>query len=257
MPQGEINFWVILFWFLGLQGLILSYILFFKKRGIVKGSRVLGVLVFLFSLILLAYGSMQGSLFGIYPHFLLIAFPFYFLRPPLYYLYSLVLTRKAFRFKKIYLLHLIPFLLYVIYMLFIFKDMPDAIRLTFMVSPEKTDSPGFLLLFFRFAISIQEIIYVFLGIRVIKRYQMQYEDEHSAAKDTRIPPLLWLRRLFILLFLQGVVVLGVTIYMLVTGTVSFPITHFAVLANSFIMYMIAYLALFRQWKIYPLDGPAG
>ncbi len=102
--------------FLGIvQGIFLGILLLTIKRGNRKTNRLLGVLMILFSFSITGFLLIRTSQYSRFPF--LIGFPstVIFLFGPVFYFYVKALTEKDFLFQKKDLLHLIPFVILILY----------------------------------------------------------------------------------------------------------------------------------------------
>ncbi|MGD8305274.1 MAG: helix-turn-helix domain-containing protein [Ignavibacteria bacterium] len=99
------------------QGFILSLFLFFFNKTTGKANKILAVLIILFSLRLAEFTGYWTTFFLNYPHFSFLTSSFPFLYGVLLYLYVKQKTNGKKVFKKIDLLHFLPFLIHVIFLL--------------------------------------------------------------------------------------------------------------------------------------------
>ena len=127
MPQPSFNTWTIIFLLGAFQGLFLSAILFFT--GKVKGYKnyLLALFLFLFSVTLIEYVLYWTQYIRKFPHMISVshAFPFLFGVLLYFYLIHVFETRKI---KRTDLLHILPFLLCVIFLLPIYLSTANVKR---------------------------------------------------------------------------------------------------------------------------------
>ncbi len=95
-----------------IHGLFLAGLLFSYRKGNARANRVLGLFMIAFSAIL-SYTVVYGT------PLVFLCFPFFYALGPLFYFYVKLLTRPAMELKKQDLVHGIPFLLVLSYMVFL------------------------------------------------------------------------------------------------------------------------------------------
>jgi len=102
------------------QGFFLGIILLSIKRGNRKANRVIGVLLILFAYSITPMVFIKTGVYFNYPHLLKTAQPLLFLFGPLFLLYTKILTDRKYYFNWIQLWHLIPFIVFVLYLIPVF-----------------------------------------------------------------------------------------------------------------------------------------
>ena len=115
MDAPSFNTWTTLFLFAAIQGLFVSIVLFFTRRQNRAANSLLALLIFLFSLTLVEYVLYWTKYLYYLPHFIQLSdgFPLLF-GVILYFYFKCVFLNHTFGKKD--LLHLIPFLLFIIYL---------------------------------------------------------------------------------------------------------------------------------------------
>jgi hypothetical protein len=111
------------------------------------------------------------------PHLFLIDFPFRYVYVPVLFLYVLSITKRDFRFKKVYLFHFTPFLL--ISVLFILRfsiNSADTLREILRTGSLLT---FFEHLVFNFLENTQFFIYAIASLIVLKKYRTQIKNIYS------------------------------------------------------------------------------
>jgi len=98
------------------QGVFLSAVLFFHRRGNAAANRLLAALVLLFSLRLAEFSAYWTLFFLNVPELLFTTSAFQFLFGPLLYLYARTILRSGSRLRWFDPLHAIPFVIHVIYL---------------------------------------------------------------------------------------------------------------------------------------------
>ena len=127
------------------QGVFLSFVLFFYKRGNHLANRLLAILVLVFSLRLAEFVGYWTNFFLEFPHYAFTTVSFQFLFGPLLYFYARALTGLNVPFKKIDLLHFLPFMAELTTLLpFYFQGSEDKIiileRMIFTATPVFTSN---------------------------------------------------------------------------------------------------------------------
>ncbi len=120
----------IIFLFGTVQAFFLSLLILTKKKKS-TGDYVLGCWMIFIGLHLLDYYSFSTMLFLKYPKIGGIGMNFPLLQGPFMFVYVLIMTNKTGRFKKIYLLNALPFVLVTIYFLFNFYFLNATEKLSY------------------------------------------------------------------------------------------------------------------------------
>ena len=191
----NVNIWVGLSLFGFAQGIFLSFVLFFHKRGNQNANKILAILIFLFSLRLGEFVAYWTSFFNSFPHLLYTTSSFQFLFGVLLYFYAKTIIDKQFTFKKIYLLHLLPFVLQVI--LFIpFYLQSAQYKIDIFNQVILTDSPDFSVNFFilRSVQYMHMLVYSITTLLLIKNYNPQLKNGELALEKINLK---WLKNLTI------------------------------------------------------------
>lgn len=137
-----------------IQAFFLSLLILTKKKK-TTGDYVLGCWMIFMGLHLLDYYSFSTRLFLKYPHLGGIGMNFPLLQGPFLFVYVLVMTNRTGRFKKVYLLHSLPFVLTTIYFLFDFYFLSATEKQLYYTSKLVNISTPFL--------KLNSVLIVFLG----------------------------------------------------------------------------------------------
>ncbi|QMU66125.1 MAG: hypothetical protein GKR88_18835 [Flavobacteriaceae bacterium] len=114
--KPEINGWILFFFSCGLIGVFLSIVINLRRKGDTLANLMITLFLFFNSLFII-HLCLYLSKFSFYnPHVLYISTPFSFIYGPLLYFYFKRISEK-YRFKRIDLLHLIPTVLLIGYLL--------------------------------------------------------------------------------------------------------------------------------------------
>lgn len=102
------SFWYIFILFGSLQGLFLTAILLFNRKGLKSANRVLALLIFSVSAdMFMTYLYLSDNI-SRFPHLISTAEPLFMLYGPLLYIYTKMITTPRFIFKKHYILFFLP-----------------------------------------------------------------------------------------------------------------------------------------------------
>ena len=109
--KPSFDVWTSIFLFAAVQGIFVSFVLFFKNRPAKKEKLILAFIVFLFSVTLIDYVLYWTNYQYYYPYIIAISGSFTFLYGPLFY-YYFKLIFENYKFRIIDVLSFIPFLIY-------------------------------------------------------------------------------------------------------------------------------------------------
>jgi len=172
-----------------LQGVILGAILLTQKRGNRAANRIIGLMMILFSYSICHIPLVNTGLYLKYPHLIMTNHPLVFLFGPVFLWYVSILTDKNFSFKPKYVLHSIPFLGYVVYLLPFFLKSGER-KIYFI---ENWQSQGQII---DIIVSPLQIIHLFIYIFVINHLQRNFSDRlkitHSSIDRINLS---WIRTL--------------------------------------------------------------
>jgi len=116
MPKPSFDTWTIIFLFAGIQGLFVALVLFFVRKENRFNNNLLALLIFLFSVTLIEYVLYWTHYIQWFPHMMNVSAPFPFLFGVLLYYYFNHIF-EAPKKNKVNLLHLLPFLIYFLFLL--------------------------------------------------------------------------------------------------------------------------------------------
>ncbi len=177
--------------FAALQYILFSVYLFNLKKGNIFSNRIFAIFLITTAARVLCITFKLGEF----------AWTLYFTVGPLIFLYSISLIRKKFNLKRQYILHFLP---YVIYSLIVFINFSDVVMW------RSYRSPFFYLSVI--SIDIHVLIYLIVSLKMIKKYNVELEDNFSTIDKMDLK---WLRN-FILIFMIGWYI----------GTFRFWLSHF-------------------------------
>ncbi len=152
-----------------LQGVILGVILITQKRGNRAANRLIGLLMIFFSYSICHIPLVNTGLYLKIPQLIMTNHPLLFLFGPIFLWYVSVLTDKNFKFKRIYLLHGLPFLLYAGYLLPFFFSSGEH-KIYFL---QNWETEGWVV---DGIVSPLQIIHLFIYIFVINKIQREFSE---------------------------------------------------------------------------------
>jgi len=133
------------------------------------------------------FEELRNFIFSHAPHLFYIDFPFRYVYVPVLFLYVLSITKRDFHFKKVYLFHFTPFLLFGVLIMLRFQiNSADTLREIL-----RADSPliFFEWLGFDFLEYTQFFIYAIASLIVLKKYRTEIKNVYSTIEHIN---LVWL-----------------------------------------------------------------
>lgn len=229
-----------------IQGIFLSYLLF-NKRSESKEYRVLALLVLVMSIGLLGAVLGLSGYYKQFPHLMRIGDPMGLLLGPLLYLYIYLLTQG--KTPKYFLLHLIPFALYVLSII-PFYALSASEKIAFGETIFLNKQQSTLALTIQVVRSVHVMVYIISGLLLIKRFDKLLENNFSETKKIDLRKCQDLLRLFFVICLVSIIIF-------IAG---FFIPFHLVMANnlvglaiSILIYILAYMSWSRpEFKVQQL-----
>ncbi|MBV6646315.1 MAG: helix-turn-helix transcriptional regulator [Cyclobacteriaceae bacterium] len=158
-----------------LQGLLLSFMMAFGKRGNLQANRILSLLIGAFSVNILIMEVLRNA-YLLYPHLLGSNFPLYYLFGPLLWWYSRQLTNSSFVWRR-ELLHLIPFVVGCMALMPLYwQSASDKVALYEAMNQDGL--PTFLVVGWMLE-CMHLAIYATLSIQQLRKYQLQIRSRFS------------------------------------------------------------------------------
>ncbi|PJJ60246.1 helix-turn-helix domain-containing protein [Hymenobacter chitinivorans] len=220
--QPFLDIWSVLILLGAGQGLFLSWTFFFSPHGLRLRNRLLGLLLFCLTLLVIEILLCYSGYIKFAPFFVGLTEPLTFVAPPLLYLYVRSLTQPAFRWQPRYLWLLGPAGLHAVYMLPFFAQ-TDAWKLctvanSFHRAPPAVPAPAhdfwwfatyeqFYPVFY-LVLSGYLLLYLGLQLRVLVPYWRRLATQPKGATTERA----WLGRLGLGFGLVLLVYVGATTY---------------------------------------------
>jgi AraC-like DNA-binding protein len=231
-----------LFLLAAIQGILLSAVLFTRKRNHV-GNILLACATLALSVELIFALYYSKGWYREFPHLMGISYPFPFLYGPIFYLYARLVSKQADRLRPIDLLHLAPLVIaYLVSAPYYGMSGPEKIR---FVESILHQSPPQIISIIGSFVPIQGIIYTVLVIRVVAQYDRRIKDSFSNVDRINLH---WLKYLSVgLIVIWSFVGLQFFIRFFTPVTVKYNFILY-VLTSAFI-YLIGYTAL-KQPEIF-------
>jgi AraC-like DNA-binding protein len=222
---------VVIFLFGTVQAIFLS-ILIFTKKNKATGDYVLGSWMIFMGLHLLNTYFHHTGLAWKYPQLLNIGIFFPILEGPFMFVYVLVLINKTNRFKPVYWLHGLPFLLITIYLLFDFYFLPIPEKFGYI--PEV---PTQLSIILKIAFSLNVFlgpIYVVWSLIKLKTHTKNITEQFSYTEKINLT---WLKYV-----IAGMGFVWITVLLGVTLSYFYPVISMGL--SDFFIFLAVTIAIF-------------
>ncbi len=154
------------------QLLLLTIFLVTQKKGNRLRNKILATFLITSALIIIDLLHMRFQLHLKFPYFLLSGFSFTFLQGPLLYFYAKTATDRDFVFKKVHLVHLLPFLLFWACMVIVYHSKPLEVKLDLIASNYLRYWAGMEIIYL--FLHFQIIAYLAVALRNLRRFRCQY-----------------------------------------------------------------------------------
>jgi len=226
------QFWIILFSFSSIHGFILGFMLWFRKNNQSIFNKPLTYLILLIALILTNYTLWM---LGVYQLF----------GPLLYYYFHSIVSEPR-KFKWFDLAHFIPFLLGLI-IFFPFFRLSSVDKLAIMRGEKEQVIHYANYLFILYLYTIQNIVYVVLSFRMVKKYERKLKTDSSSTQVVQIE---WLNSLILILivFLLIDFVIGSTMMLFSIDNNNYY--YASVLIISAFIYFIGYKMILQPKQFF-------
>jgi AraC-like DNA-binding protein len=220
------------------QSLFLSLIIIQKYRSSLA-NKTLSLLFLAYALVMLEMILWDIQYQYKYPHFVLLFTGTPFLIGPFHYLYTIYLSHYSPKFKKIHLLHFIPFILFELSMLpVLFESKEQLIQ---NITYTESGDISVVSLILNWLIMFHIVIYTVLVIAVTRKYTIRIKNIFSSVDNIRLG---WLRNITIL-FSMGIVMYIIENTLNTSGVISnkFMISSFV---TPVVIYVLGYLAILKS-----------
>lgn len=158
-----------------IQGIFITYLLA-HNRYKSRESMLLGVLTMVLSISLLGAVLGLSGYYRVFPHLIRIGDPFVLLYGPLVYLYVFALINQ--RMPKMYLLHGLPFLLYVASVI-PFYSLPAGAKIEFTNQVFLNNELPIKVILIQILRLTHISVYIVLGYLMVKTYQRKIKENFS------------------------------------------------------------------------------
>lgn len=158
----------LIFYLGGIQGVILALFLFLRKKNLIA-YRLLGILTLILGLIVIAFGLQSDGIIHENPHLLVTFSRLLFLIFPLLYLMVKYLFTNYDRFKRLDLVHFIPFIVLVLLYLD-FYPMSAGEKVQFL---DETSFSRIMSIIEQEFLMLQGIAYSFMALHIMNRYKSE------------------------------------------------------------------------------------
>jgi AraC-like DNA-binding protein len=235
------------------QGLFFIFFLFGKKENVVANRLLITLLVFITLSLSLNYLYSTG-LINRYPHLIGLDNTTPFLFPPLIYFYIKVLVAKQHRFRSIDLLHLLPFAIYFLYVLFTFYLKSGEYKLEFLNQIRNVGIPLDLTIS-SFLKIVQAVVYLIFAFRIIQKHRENLKQQFSYTENISLT---WLKVITMsMMTIYLIHLIGLIIPFLFDQVDLGFVEQIMELFNVVFIYIMAYYGvqqpqIFKKWH---LDTP--
>ncbi len=243
--------WAVLFSFCALQGLFLSGVLFFLRKGRPTANRFLAILALLIAMITGGYVVSTSGLASTYPYLAFLMGPFWLLLGPALFGYMWLLTGHTIRLSWTTVLQLVPFLIYFVptYHSVFFPAHFQAAGYGQYIYLPPDGSMKLLPLLYTYLFTGQMLTYAVSSIRLLRRYEVAY-NENTA--DDKAGHLVWLRRLVTVFVGYMVYETVFSVLLLINQAVELHYYYISALLISTFLLVIIYTALRDPHVFQPL-----
>jgi AraC-like DNA-binding protein len=191
---GVFNFWSIVLMLSIGQALILILLLIIRFSQNPLSTRLLSMIILSIMIVNIDYFLMNSSIYRKLPHLIGISIGMMFVFGPLFHLYFRSVIDSAFKWKHIYMLHFLPWVLYLIYNIQFYQlngNIKILIINRYLQGKTSANDPHFYLV-----ASLQVIhLLAYLLISYKFLYSPTKEGKHKIPLNIRVK---WLKKLFIM-----------------------------------------------------------
>ena len=170
------------------QGFFLALIIF-RKHGKLFANRFLGLLLVIYSLVVLNLFFSDIGYYKIFPILIPVTTAFPLLLGPLHFMYVKYLTKNQQKMDTVDFLHFLPFLAVFLYFVVSYHSQSQIKSSLFYSDPE--DYPTVFMIF-NWLLIVQAFIYIVVSLSIIKKYSHYYKDTFSSMEQIRLD---WIRNI--------------------------------------------------------------
>lgn len=222
-----------------------------KKNRAVHDNILIGWLVYLGSFIGI-YAFYSHELFTNFKLLSIILLSLFMLHGPFLYVYIQALISGRQRLSRAHLLHILPFVLFNLYILIssFYPELSGKLNIE-RLSPDL--DPPFLFLFFLILTALSGTIYLLLTVRLFRKLDIKIFNNYSSSTDIDLK---WLRKLVLVFGIVWTLLIGVTIVHHVFHMFSMVFcTDGLFLSLSFFVILIGYFGLQQKLIFSTEDVP--
>ena len=220
------------------QGYFVAFILFRLKRGNHQANSLLAAMVLVVSVILSFSPILIPSVYTAFPFLIRIAEPMRLLIAPLLFLYVTAQTGGIVNRRS--LVHFIPFVVYVVFLMATFYFQPAEEKIKFLTENLAGKSQWYNV--FLLARSLHFFIYLIFSLRLLRTYSRRIRNEYSSIERINLH---WLRNLVAAMWLWWAIQLVVHIGMLLGFPGLRSLNIIVGLLGTLWMYLLAYIAIMK------------
>ncbi len=218
------------------QGFLLSLLLFLKKQNR-NANRILSVAILCLSLDILSVYLTEMKVYEKYPFIFGYSTAYPFIYGPIFYIYTLLVTKKEEKFRAKYLLHFIPFVLVYLYVSpFYFLSRADKfVKINEYLTKVQTD-----LMFVSMLKPVHGMLYTWFSIKAINALSERLKISFSNIDKKKLD---WLKYLIICTMIVWFIVAIFVIVGVVSDSQRYSNDVFIYFFVSILIYAIGYGAL--------------
>ena len=241
MPEPSLDQWTSIFLLAAFQGVFLSLLLLKLNKGNRAAHRFLALLVLLFSLMLMHFVAYWSRYQMVYPHWIGFSSTFPFLYGPILLCYVYTLKKGKYQFNPWDLLHLLPFLMMLLYMLpFYWLSASAKLEVVRRYSTEYSQIRYYWRVFFDIFQNLHLLVYtVWVGYLIFRT---------PVADNLSKQQISWLKGIFYA-FLGFTLNYNIYYVLLYAGMISPTFDYLISFSMSFLIYWIGYKG-FLQSEIF-------
>ena len=218
------------------QGILLSLLLYFKKENR-HANRVLSVAILCLSLGILSFYFTETKVYEIFPFVFGFDIGYPFIYGPIFYIYTLLVTKKEVKFKPKLLLHFIPFVVVYLYVspFYLLSHEEKLFKITEYMTRIQLDME--IISVFK---PVHGILYTWLSLKIINEFSEKLKISFSNIDKKKLD---WLKFLILSTMIVWVVVAIVILTGLILGSHDIFYDVIIYFFVSVLIYAIGYGAL--------------
>lgn len=243
----HLSIWSLVLILGAIQGLLLFFIIFFKKKGTISSNRVFAVLVLVLTIIQIDHSLRLSELYRQFPSLIYISDSVWYLIAPLLFYYTKFQINKIQKLQWIEWIHLIPFIaIFILYfsLLTASPDLKIQILESYKASGEYSTPVKFLILF----MSVQMLGYLSYSLYLIIQYEHRFKNLFS---NNHIMHLTALKRVYIFFLVYFFFEIFTSTYRNFSGIKNQTLDNWSMIVWVIFIYTIAYKIINQPNLIFP------